>query len=105
MADTMSSTAVIRPDQSWRALYRRSTVLELALAKVRFPLLRQGLAMKCVPSRWRIGSTLENSLECHGKRESAKRLRERCDNAIGLTFGVYTAVPEPPSIRSLSEPY
>ncbi|MCK1305247.1 hypothetical protein [Bradyrhizobium sp. 45] len=30
----MSSTAIIRPDQSWRALYRRSSVLELALAKV-----------------------------------------------------------------------
>ncbi|MGY2932993.1 hypothetical protein ACVWZ6_002595 [Bradyrhizobium sp. GM6.1] len=68
MADTMSSTAVIRPDQSWRALYRRNSVLELALAKVRFPLLRQGLAITCVPSRWRIGSTLEDPLECRGKR-------------------------------------
>lgn len=98
MADTMSSTAIIRPDQSWRALYRRSSVLELALAKFRFALLRNGLAMKCVPSRWRIESTLDDSLDSHGKQQSAKRLPERCDKAIGLTFRVYAAVPEAPSL-------
>lgn len=98
MADTMSSTAVILPDQSWRALYRRSSVLELARAKIRFALLRNGLAMKCVPSRWRIESTLDDSLDSHGKRQSAMRLLEHCDNAMGLTFRVYTAVPEPPSM-------